>query len=428
MLVTLVGFASGDGRLAFARSSAPRTLELTPPLSCWHNDRYPLVSAESPSDLRSVNLYFRCSPEADFYFLEMVQENGVYRTGLPIADGSCPAVSMFVEGIGFDFIRVRTEEVTVPVQGSGECEAPAFDGVPDLEVRKQRAESPDAPPGFQNPAMAQVGGVGVGTAGAVAIAAAAGAGIGYLALRDEPLDACFKALLEEGGGISGPTFTPLQEPLRVEMTRRFSFGQPFVVLRFDATCSKPSGGITAYRWDFGNGGLSGLVIDSNTYTEVGTYTVSLTVSDGSRQATTTKTLKVALGFSSLHDGQSPDPAASAAGALETSAMSFFETPDPKELQARIHLNAAPVATFESSGPLQLRFFGRAGRNVVEGYAAKSVEPGGIWRFDFSSAKHFVPASIEVGSGYVMARGTDFVVFSLSGSSNARVRFTFELVP
>jgi PKD repeat protein len=60
-----------------------------------------------------------------------------------------------------------------------------------------------------------------------------------------------------------------------------------------ASSTDPSGTITSYAWNFGDGQTSTLVSPSHTYSVVGTYTVSLTVTDnGGRQGSTTTSITV----------------------------------------------------------------------------------------------------------------------------------------
>ncbi|MHC4507842.1 MAG: PKD domain-containing protein, partial [Planctomycetota bacterium] len=50
-------------------------------------------------------------------------------------------------------------------------------------------------------------------------------------------------------------------------------------VNFDASASYDDGNIVNYEWDFGDGNLGAGVNASNTYTDEGTYTVVLTVTD-----------------------------------------------------------------------------------------------------------------------------------------------------
>src|SRR5690606_35753665 len=70
-----------------------------------------------------------------------------------------------------------------------------------------------------------------------------------------------------------------QPPLAVAAV---SPGAPTVgeVVTFDASgSSDPDGQITSYAWTFGDGQSSNQAIATHTYTQAGTYTINLTVTD-----------------------------------------------------------------------------------------------------------------------------------------------------
>jgi PKD repeat protein len=65
-----------------------------------------------------------------------------------------------------------------------------------------------------------------------------------------------------------------------------SFGQPPLLVSFDASASSdPDGDALSYSWDFGDGASGSGVTTQHTYTRSGAFTATLTVSDGSAQAT-----------------------------------------------------------------------------------------------------------------------------------------------
>lgn len=71
--------------------------------------------------------------------------------------------------------------------------------------------------------------------------------------------------------------------------------RPGAEVVFDASASSAPAGATlvAYRWDFGDGASGEGVIVTHTYSQAGSYTVQLTVTDDrSRQATATQTISV----------------------------------------------------------------------------------------------------------------------------------------
>ncbi len=71
-------------------------------------------------------------------------------------------------------------------------------------------------------------------------------------------------------------------------------GKPPLAVQFSATGTDPDGDPLTYSWDFGDGGRSLLQNPSHTYANAGTYTATVTVSDG-RGGTATDTVVVTVG-------------------------------------------------------------------------------------------------------------------------------------
>ncbi len=69
-------------------------------------------------------------------------------------------------------------------------------------------------------------------------------------------------------------------------------GSPVTV---NGSGSSPAERITSYQWDFGDGQAGTGVVISHTYAATGTYTLVLTVSDGTTQATDTATATITAG-------------------------------------------------------------------------------------------------------------------------------------
>ena len=66
-------------------------------------------------------------------------------------------------------------------------------------------------------------------------------------------------------------------------------------IRLDGRCSKPRGRGTTYKWDLGDGRRKTGVFIEPPFRTPGNYTVSLTVRDGTRSDTTSKTVRVEAG-------------------------------------------------------------------------------------------------------------------------------------
>jgi PKD repeat protein len=70
-----------------------------------------------------------------------------------------------------------------------------------------------------------------------------------------------------------------------------------IPVAFDGSGSAPADAITSYSWNFGDGQTGTGVVISHTYAATGTYSVALTVSDGTLQATDTTTATIRAGVS-----------------------------------------------------------------------------------------------------------------------------------
>ncbi len=91
-----------------------------------------------------------------------------------------------------------------------------------------------------------------------------------------------------------------QPPPQENPVAQFSYTpatpQPGEEVLFDGSASTAPAGATlvAYRWDFGDGASADGVLVTHTYSQTGSYTVTLTVTDDqNRQATAAQTLSVA---------------------------------------------------------------------------------------------------------------------------------------
>jgi PKD repeat protein len=186
---------------------------------------------------------------------------------------------------------------------------------------------------------------------------------------------------------------------------------------FNADCSvgDRDGGptfITAYNWDFGDGddGGEGRFV-SHLFTAPDLYGVSLTVTnEDGRQDRTTQFVVVER--------------RSASTLTEVSFQSQLEL--PAGTGAQIALNQSETVAAVAPAPQQLRARARAGENVLEArLLAESAEPG-TWKFDFRGAPGFARGSLRVDSGEVLTLDGESVVFRVTGTPGAPIRFRFRI--
>ncbi len=81
----------------------------------------------------------------------------------------------------------------------------------------------------------------------------------------------------------------------------------------------------------------------------------------------------------------------------------------------------------ADAPTRIQFSGRRGRVGIEAVAT-SATSAFLWRFDFSSARGFVPGSLRTVSGQEVARDAYSVVLRFSGAAFERARFEYRLSP
>lgn len=186
---------------------------------------------------------------------------------------------------------------------------------------------------------------------------------------------------------------------------------------FNADCSvgDRDGGptfITAYNWDFGDGDDDGEGrFVSHQYGAPDLYGVTLTVTnDDGRQDRTTQFVVVERRSSSN------PPQVDFTSQLEL----------PAGASAQIAVNQADTVASVAPTPQRHRARARAGENIVEGRLLSETAEPGQWRFDFRGASGFVPGSLRVDSGDVVALDAESVVFRVTGKPGPPVRFRFRL--
>jgi len=203
-------------------------------------------------------------------------------------------------------------------------------------------------------------------------------------------------------------FVTIPDPPRIRVKHSISF---------DAGCSVGDidGGptaVTSYLWDFGDGddGGEGRFV-SHLFTAPDLYGVTLMVTnEDGRQDRTTQFVVVERRSASIPP--------------EVNFTSQLEL--PPGTSAQIALNDAQTLAAVAPAAQQHRSRARSGENVVEGRLLSEASDPGQWRFDFRGASRFVPGSLRVDSGEVLALDGHSVVFRLTGKPGAPIRFRFRL--
>jgi uncharacterized repeat protein (TIGR01451 family) len=114
--------------------------------------------------------------------------------------------------------------------------------------------------------------------------------------------------------------------------------------------------------------------------------------------------------------------------METSFTSHLQVPPGDgSVRGQIVLNRSQLDETDNSAPRRHRFKGQEGKNIIEANVMSGLPGEGQWIFDLSSTPHFVPGSIKVQSGQVIAQGPDRVVFRVR-SPGERIRFRLQLSP
>ena len=507
------------------------------------------IDIDTPELLRTAKLYFRAEQYSDFYYVEMVREDDdTFAAILPIPSIETAAVVYFIEIIDVGFGSFRTtqyhSQVTTQLLPS------SFQGTePNIYVGSTGPSQPNLPPGFRPDGIdgyitqggekldlsdlergerestdpeppeqpTRTGGGGGGGTAVAIIAGVAGATAGGLALLGAKSD-------EDGQQPLTACFTTSPDPPAIRQGE---------TIRLDGSCSEPPASITSYEWNLGDGRRRQGISVNPAYPTGGTFTVSLTVSDGAQSNTTTRTVTVRANEADLRlekrytlsrifilfdlevTNQGPDDATgvvltdtvptsvkiqpgiavddqrvsctsdgstltcklSLLSAKQGFAVSFRTTPaigsvvvntarvtasefDPNPnnnegtttvslshraasvtatsfmsslkggdqdavVRGRVVVNGTQADATRSSAPFRHSLPGRE-ENTVEAYTESAIEGEGYWQFDFSGDQHFIPGSIKVELGQVLARDAYSAVFRLSGAPGEHIKFTYRL--
>jgi hypothetical protein len=120
-----------------------------------------------------------------------------------------------------------------------------------------------------------------------------------------------------------------------------------------------------------------------------------------------------------------NPFRSKADLVETSFAS--EMLEGKETRGQVVIEGGRGFPVSADAPTRIHFSGRRGRVAVEAVATEATGPF-LWRFDFTSARGFVPGSLKTLSGQEVSRDAYSVVVRFSGAAFERARFEYRIAP
>jgi hypothetical protein len=457
--------------------------------SCWLANEFPQLAAgiQPGAEVETAKVYFRSDKFADFYFVEMkMVAVADFLAVLPKPGPETERVIYYVEAVDSSFSNARTAEFDPAV--SDPCKrrpAAVIGSNPEIVVGATKAGVAAIPPGFQATGIVGFitaagvtsgvgGGVGLGTTAVVAGVGAAAAGGIVVASGGEPpasttIPAALPPTTTSSGAVGSSTTTSSTSTMpsttsvaptttttsasttsapstttttsavttTVPSTTTTSVAAPPVtacftmrklnscVWRFDASCSAgpivqfdwaidPAGNMPAPRPPVSHSGQV-VIVDWNPPTYGGCsgapfITAQLTVV-GSLGQTDSRSQGVNIDLKPFRERVG----------FETSFTSTLE------LDGHGFVVIHQIRTDSTSGstPFRHSFRGVSGENTIEAYVHPSGS-NGLWKFDFSSTRGFVPGSLRAASGALALLDMRTIVFRLSGDSGERIRFSFDL--
>lgn len=255
------------------------TIEHSPP-PCMDTDAFPLLEARVEGGKpRHLSVHFKSENGSGWYVVEMAPSSGTaYQAALPKPLPSAVRVVYYIES---DRPELRSPEYVVNVLTGG---CPGSRSAPesvteDIRFRRTSSDQDEIPVGFSPDGLRSAGRPSRTTLGILA-GAAGGAGIAALvATGDEPAPAA-----------PAPPESP--EPIRACFTPDpipdIESGD---TVRFDASCTTPDS-VTSFQWSFGDGATATGSSVEHLFQPGGVYTVSLTVSDGTRSDNKSRIVQV----------------------------------------------------------------------------------------------------------------------------------------
>jgi hypothetical protein len=272
----LRGLAFGFALSTFGAVPAVQDLEidhLPPP--CMDTEEFPWIEVQARG-VKRLSVRFKAEGDSNWYETALEPApGGLFQGALPKPRPEAVRVTYYIvstrpEGRSADF--------TVNVLMGG-CPGARSAGGLEERIRVRRASDghDELPPGFSPEGVG--GGGPSGTTLGIVAGAAGGAGIAALAISGDT--AAPTTPDPENPQALRPCFTPDPIP-------DIDSGGSIV---FDASCTTPST-VTTYQWSFGDGATAQGSSVEHLFRPGGTYSVTLTVSDGPRSDSTSRLVRV----------------------------------------------------------------------------------------------------------------------------------------
>ncbi len=283
-----------------APGESPRLSIAHDPLKCLSTEARPLVDARvlPAPELDQGFVYFRATGTEDYYYVLMKPRAPEDVVGeLPRPMPGLSGIDYFVQALDRQSLPKKTPEYAPPVTDQTVCRdertvtAVVTVTAPreGLTVGLTREGQEPVPPGFNKEDIAKVilvSGAVVSLASALSSGTGAAAGAGAAATSG---GLSTGAIIGIGAGVAvgvgvavaagGSDDDPNQSPTIGSATVTPLYGSVPLQVSATATASDPDGDPLTYTWNFGAGTATGASA-SFTYQSAGTFTVSLTVTDG----------------------------------------------------------------------------------------------------------------------------------------------------
>jgi hypothetical protein len=361
------------------------------PAACMSTEDYPLIEARarpgSAAAGKPLTLRFRGDDDAGWYEIEIPAGPGLtYQAAIPKPTLEAIRVHYY---FATERPQVRSPDyvVSVLMGGCPEARSAPAELVERIRVRRTAEGQSPIPKGFSPEGIRPAG--MSGTTVGILVGAAAGGGLAALAASGD--DAATTPPVSSG---------PLRACFLPDPVPDIESGDTIV---FDAACSEPAS-LTSYNWSFGDGATGQGSSIEHLYRPGGLYTVTLTVSDGSRSDSTSRIVNV----------------------IATPVACFITSPDPPRVRVNqaIEFNADCALGDRDGGPTFIESY------VWDFGDSRTFGEGRVVTHLYDTPDIYGVTLIVTNDDGRQDRTTQFVVVERRTSGSTEVSFTsvLELPP